>query len=862
MSGKSRVKNTAHISVNTLVYSVIFLIFGFGLLLPANAAKSGNLGQSLGDDAEGVEAQAVELPDTEQEEAVQESELVQYFALDVPLTLDNVYLGDISAEVAMDGSAKLPLQRLIDLTIDRAEAEFIEKLNNLQTEHGEFATIEQLQAIDFNIDYDSASLSVIGRLPRSGAIPIQLRRPDSSRTSPNGALPVSAFSAASTIIFRPTHQHVSASGNTGFQPLEAELRGFFALGGFDGAAITYRFDYDGGADDAFRRRDLTLTIDDFDRALRFQAGDIRPTTFGFQSGVDLLGISLEKNYRAVQPFRNLRPSGRGSFTLETPARVYFEVNGIVVSTQDLDSGFYSISDFPFITGANDVRVVVEDELGRRELTRFSSYVDNLLLRSGLTTFGLSAGVQREQQSSGFQPNYGDDWRVMGFVEHGLTESVTLSSQFEASSDGGLIGASGVVGTKIGLIAAEGSFTFDDNLESGYAAALRYTWRPQNAIMNIQPEFDAQFSYINDHFASLGDFRAPRRGEYNFTGRALFRFNRNALSFAGSWRDVDGTTSNTGSVFLTRPLGRVSASLGVQTRASSSSGERETRVLLNLSRSFGRAGIIQARGASNPLDLELEYRKVTTRDVGQLGARFSVGHMDGLEELQAELNYIHTRGEFSIRNDTQTSQFSDNISSSQTRGRAAFGFGFADGTFGAGRPILDNFVIFKRHASLSDSKINIRRSDDGPLSGILGNGVPIIVPLAGAYRPQRHIIDAESLPDGYDIGDSAVKTFPPHHSGAVKTVGSNASNAALGVLRTADGEPLVLEVGQFVPFEIEGQSAVDFFTNRTGRFVAERLAPGYYDIILNSNDRLVGRILIEEGDSGIIDLGTLTVPKED
>ena len=114
----------------------------------------------------------------------------------------------------------------------------------------------------------------------------------------------------------------------------------------------------------FSRRDVTLTHDDFSRSLRYSFGDIRPTVSQFQGGARLFGFNLERNYSEINPFKNLRPSGRSGFTLERPSTVSFEVNGAIVDTADLEPGTYSISDFPLASGANDVRVLIDDGTSR------------------------------------------------------------------------------------------------------------------------------------------------------------------------------------------------------------------------------------------------------------------------------------------------------------------------------------------------------------------------------------------------------------------------------------------------------------------------------------------------------------------
>jgi len=87
------------------------------------------------------------------------------------------------------------------------------------------------------------------------------------------------------------------------------------------------------------------------------------------------------------------------------------------------------------------------------------------------------------------------------------------------------------------------------------------------------------------------------------------------------------------------------------------------------------------------------------------------------------------------------------------------------------------------------------------------------------------------------------------------IGRDASRIAVGSLIGADG-PLPLVTGL-----IEGPGATKaeprpFFTNRAGRFVADRLAPGDYRITIDGAE--VARFSIPEASEGVVNVGVLQV----
>lgn len=787
---------------------------------------------------------------------------IQYIALELPLRLDGIYLGDISAEVSLDGHARVPLGRIRELLSDNSSyEEMVAILVTLEEKLGALPNLASLRENNILINYDAAALSVDLEIPRTGAQSIILRSPRNADPYSDTYIAPAEFAAGFTTILRPTIVHKALRGGTGVQPLDAEIRGFFSFGGFDGAALVYNFDFRGGSETKWRRGDATLIHDDFENAVRYQLGDIRPSVFRFQSSVDLLGLSIERNYQAIQPFKNLRPSGRNEFTLERTSIVSFRVNGVIISTQELGPGLYRATDFPFVTGANDVDILVDDEFGVRELGRFSSYVDTALLSKGITSFGFNIGVLRNTGSNGIQPDYSDEIAAVGFVEHGLTENFSLSARFEASEDTQLVGFSSVAGTPLGLFALETALSRNLDGDFGQAHALRYAWRA-GSTSGLSPELDAQISYRDANFLSLGSNGVPFGEEIAFTGRSTMRYRNVSLNVGGSWREQNAQRTSSISTFLTAPIYGMSASLGYQ-HLRSSTQDPDNRLIFSVSRNFGNGFSVRTRYTTNPTDIQAEIRKTSDRSVGDVFGRISGATVERQREYTANVGYISSRFEAEIRNSSTSEEDSSSVNSSRTTGRLGLGFGYANGSLAWGRPFTDGFAIIKRHKSIADKKISIRRNQSGPLTGQLGTGMsalgPLIAPLNGAYRNQAQAIEVDDLPPGYDIGDGTVNLFPGVRSGYLYVVGSDASNTVLGSLVTADGEPVSLSIGEFRSVEDPDADPIEFFTNRTGRFVAEQVKAGQYDIYLKPNDSFLGRINVEqdENSSGIIDVGVIS-----
>src|SRR5690606_24682061 len=150
------------------------------------------------------------------------------------------------------------------------------------------------------------------------------------------------------------------------------LSGFANMGGVKGLNLYFGGDVSVTGDGEGFRRDRILAFrDDPRRALRISAGDILPLQARLAGQLDMLGISFERNHQALDPLRNVRAVGRRSLVLERRSTVEVYVNGALVQSFIADPGPINIRDIPLADLSNNVSVVVEDDLGRRELEAFS-----------------------------------------------------------------------------------------------------------------------------------------------------------------------------------------------------------------------------------------------------------------------------------------------------------------------------------------------------------------------------------------------------------------------------------------------------------------------------------------------------------
>jgi len=139
-------------------------------------------------------------------------------------------------------------------------------------------------------------------------------------------------------------------------------------------------------------------------------------------------------------------------------------------------------------------------------------------------------------------------------------------------------------------------------------------------------------------------------------------------------------------------------------------------------------------------------------------------------------------------------------------------------------------------------------------------------LESSYRPLRYSFTVDDLPIGYDLGSSDVRVYPKFLSGYQYQLGSDAVNTVLGKVLWPDKTPLSLISGRLIPEDqpaTESNPGLLVFTNKTGRFVAEKANYGRYKLVFKKDDiEYFSYITIEESDEpGLTQVGTITLEEQ-
>ena len=772
--------------------------------------------------------------------------------LSVPLKLNKRYVGDITVRVDVAGIGDIDAPRLLELLEPLISKGAFEDLQ-LSARNRDMVSMTELSSDIIMVEFDPGLLEVnaalavsslgennIGLAPRPSPEPSQFDAPE------NFTLGLGATVSQGYVF--------AGEDDDRFTPIRANFEGFAQLGGFKGAALFYGFDLDEGRETLFRRREIQLVKDFYKPAIRASMGDINAPITAFQGTPPLMGLSVAREYRSIQPFRNIVSSGRGSLVLERDSKVDVFVNGVLSETLNLPAGRFFLTDFPVATGSNDVQLVVEDDTGRVETTAFSFFSQSGLLGEGLVDFAVTAGVPRSPSSGGI--TYGSKPIATGFVNYGLLSWLTTGLNAQARDERQQVGASLGIGTPVGLITADAAQSFGQGGLSGSAIGLDYQ---HNFLVGTSRVLtNASLIRKTRDFGTLG--LGPVENT-KFAAQGLIRTqleNGLSLGLSGSWRDEVVRPDEFRANFN---LGKAFNNFyfNLSSDYIVTDGEDDAfEVTLGLTRRVGERYTARTQYATRNDTKLLELVRTRRRQLNDVSGRLQLFQSDLDNRLLSELNFRHNRFDGELDFDiTDPRGRGGEPTSSEAKWRFSTFAGFTGGAFGFGRRSDEGFVIATRHKSLKDSDVKVLDQSGRLAEARVGFLGPALVPIERAYTPREYRFEVDPLPDGYDIGAGQISVLPGLGMGYSYRVGSDASRTVLGTVKNAEGKPLKLAVGKIVDVSGDESKTRQFFTNSAGRMVAERISAGIYYLIIN--EQKSDPIEIGEDTEGLVNVGEIILP---
>jgi outer membrane usher protein len=796
----------------------------------------------------------------------------------VPLRDGQFFLGDVNARISPKDEISLPKDRLVQMMTPLLRTAALDSLKTIADTDG-YLPLPAMKEKGFDVRFDPAKIEL-------EMAPTIEQRATGRLSGGNGRESVMSENLATPAIFAG---YVNMRAGADYSS-----ESFYGPGGepgarvaFDGALRWHDVVFESAAtfdmSDGFSRGASRFVYDRPEDALRFSAGDVSPLKTGFQGGSDLLGVSVEKSYSKLQPSANIRPTGSRSFRIERPSNVDVAINGHVTQRLHLRPGDYDLNDLPLTAGANDITLVIEDDVGQKRTLEFTVFSGRSLLAPGISEWALSAGVasrfgsdaggRAESLFSDVEYDFGTPV-MTGFYERGLTADFTGIAHLQADANSVMTGAGGSWQTSFGFWAFDlaGSYGFD--FGPGYAGNVGYELVNIEGKDGVHRSVRLAADYRSENFAPVSVL--DPRNDTMVTLSAMYSQDlpwELSGSLSGSYSLGRGEDPDRYSLdlALARNFGpSVSAGLSLgyeQTVGGLLAGDEIEqpdgfRAALRIGYRLNEKSSLDA--AYDALDgrSQLSYRHQEGQGIGSWNAQVSLdrtpsgsGSAPDSYGVNGSVGYIANRAELSASQHTGLAGLQTRKVDQRTSVTAGTAIAFADGRAAIGHPISSGFAIIGTHASLADSDVTIGSSQDAARasSDFLG---PALLSDVSPYSPARVPYDVSNLPVGYDLGAGAFDLMPSYKSGYKLTVGSDYTITAFGSLTNADGEPIALLTGEaYEEGHPEGRK-VTIFTNRSGRFGAQGLRPGRWIIDMATDPKTRFVIDVPKDAVGLVKLDTL------
>ena len=616
------------------------------------------------------------------------------------------------------------------------------------------------------------------------------------------------------------------------------------------------------------RRGTRAVVDLPDDEIRLRAGDLFLDRSGFQNAEDVAGVSVSRLYNELAPGRNVRPTGRRSLRIDRPSDVEIFVNNRPMRRLRLQPGTYDIQDFTFFSGDNSIRIVVEDDTGRREVIDYSLFFSRDLLEPGLDEFALFGGIEAPLSEN--EPDYRRGKPIAsGFYRRGLNETLTAGINAQGDRSTRMVGLSGIWATPVGSFDADVAGSERDG--EGFGTALALQWEllnfdlgppGQNSLRTAIEARSSKFAAISSDEAGItsNPFIVDTTLSYS---RELGPSTSASISTRYGLARGDNGDSYGADLTLSQQFGSewlLSTTVGYNHSGSGASSDRGflgdgVSAFVSLSYSIDLRSRARATYDTRDNRTNLSY----SRYGGQSNNSYSVdAQLERTNEdasLSGNVTYYGNRGEIGLAHIANATNLDGDTLENRSSLRPAFSLAYAGGRVAMGRPILNSFALVDAAANLENRTVTVgpSKEEEEARSDWL---MPATVWDLSPYSPRRLNFDVDKLPVGYDLGAGAFELNPPYKSGYDLTVGSTYNVTAVGTLLDARGEAVALSVGEADDLSGGGKRSISVFTNRAGRFVAQGVGPGRWRLRMDTTPPIEFEMLIPADTLGLYRAGEL------
>ena len=616
-----------------------------------------------------------------------------------------------------------------------------------------------------------------------------------------------------------------------------------------------------GDTNSLHRGDIRLVYDQPQQVLRYTLGDLDYPTIGYQSTLEIGGISFAKDF-SLQPYVSTYREENLEFYLEQPATVEVWVNQSLVSTLQLPAGSHDIRGFTPALGQNDTRLVVEDASGQKEVLHFSYVFNPILLKKGRSQFSYNAGFSRQLKDEIYhydlnKPVLSASYRL------GISDETTLGLYVQADDLHSLIGANTIHALPTGTMQLDMAASRSASGKPGMGAKVAWSNIPKKSdSLGMRSQLSVE--YLSKHFDLADTSSQTERDVINLNAALSFQIGKSVSAhirgaFAPA-RNLGSAESHLVSAGLSRKWGKYTTISTALRRKRSSQQLMQTELVFGISSSFSNSlgDFYVAK------EMETNTLASTWNSRGENAYQFGSASVGSDKvEYMGGVGYKGSQGLAELSHTgSQTNQDTGRLSESQSILHLQSTLVLANSTLALSQPVRNSFAIVKGKEGLAGVGMKIDpygKNQSKAQSSWISPAVLVDMPN---YQLQNITIEPINPPLGVTPEDMTFPLLSTYKSGFLLELGKERTIFAIGRLVDNQQVPLAnmpIEIRRIDDLDNLEEKLVSTFTSRTGRFQMPEIKPGYYEIRPTSATQL-GSVIVDivETDKDIYRLGDLVV----
>ena len=609
------------------------------------------------------------------------------------------------------------------------------------------------------------------------------------------------------------------------------------------------------------RQNTKLTYDRSNKMQRMEMGDVNYPIIGYQQSRALGGLSIYRDF-SLNPYQQTGPSSAFEYEVESRSLVRTYVNNIILKTEYMNPGRYSVNDIPLVNGLNKIIVELTDDLGKKKVYIFNEAGSLDLLSPGLSRYSLATGLPSTEEATTKKYNHTEGAFYSSFYQYGINKTWSLGGYLQGNKNFELFGMNNIVATNHGNLAFDlagssnpihtgevlqatyqlnlfGAYWYDSNTLTT-KVEYRTPWFNESGE-DFQNRFDisTNISYSVPLFEKFNlaigaNYQNPKIAEnakYGLdTSLTAKIFNSSSLTcFLARNRDENKLWSNQIYFFLNITFGESS------TFASAFYEEQSKTKRLTIVHDNGKQ--------LNDLKVSSSFDDNPNTRNGTLDLQYNTT----LADLGAREEIITNKG---LSTGTRTSF--------RLMSAVAFVNNGADSAFSISRPIANSFVIFKPAPDWEGQHFSVQSNNNeaDASTGLFGES---LISGLTPYQYRRLQLDPSLLEPGYILGQESFAVYPHYRSANLFVVGKSGLVVIRGILVDKNKNPLPLKVGTW-----KGKSGktIPFFTGREGTFYIEGVEAKSGQIQIDDELYNPLDVNIESNQKGIINIGTIELPAKE